>query len=99
MYFYVAEYMTLETEDYLKTQHKNSFLSIYYSDRVGFLKHGFWKCHGEMGFWQVEQGFSTFFTQILAYLMIYQIGACQKHCQTLKNYQTHMPKICQKIKE
>ena len=22
---------------------------------------GFWKCRGEMGLWQVEQGFSSFF--------------------------------------
>ena len=24
---------------------------------------GFWKCHGEMGLWQVEQGFSSIFAK------------------------------------
>ena len=36
---------------------------------------GFWKCCGEMGLRQVEQGFSSFLAKFLAYLMIFQSGA------------------------
>ena len=38
------------------------------------LGFGFWKCHGEMGLSQVEQGFSSFFAKFLPYLMIFQSG-------------------------
>ena len=38
---------------------------------------GFWKCHGEMDLWQVEQGFSSFVAKRLVYLMIFS-RACRK---------------------
>ena len=28
------------------------------------LGFGFWKCHGEMDLWQVEQGFSSIFSKV-----------------------------------
>ena len=35
------------------------------------LGYGVWKCQGEMGLRQVEHGFSSFFGNFLAYLMIF----------------------------
>ena len=58
------------------------------------LGFGFWKCLGEMGLKQVEQGFSSIFAKCLPYLMIFQSGAFWKCCKTLKNHQ-----IWQKMKK
>ena len=40
--------------------------AVVSSDESGTqnLGFGFWKCHGEMGLWQVEQGFSSFLAKI-----------------------------------
>ena len=35
----------------------------------------FWKCLGEMGLREIDQGFSSFFANFLLYLMIFQSGA------------------------
>ena len=40
-----------------------------------------WKCQGEMGLRQGEQGFSSFLAKLLVYLMIFQSGA---QCKILK---------------
>ena len=51
---------------------------------LNFLAHcvsGFWECRGDMGLWQVEQDFSSFFASFLAYLMTIQSGV---RCKSLK---------------
>ena len=41
---------------------------------------------------QIGQDFSSFFAKFLAYLMIFQSGTHQRHCQNFEKYQ-----ICQKF--
>ena len=54
----------------------------------------FWKRCVEMSLWQVEQGFSSIFDKILAYLMIFQSFAVPLACSSLKNLAKNEEKPC-----